>query len=294
MPKRPNSSRTPSTKEDSKRPRIEFEDDAATSSPTPALQAVSELVHSDRAVASQSVAAAAPSLPESVGKATARSSKAPFPSSVSRKSKVSAAPLNGFTGGDANGESGGKNSFLSAQRHAKDNKSSKPAVGKSEYVNPSREKSKQDDGSTTPNSRQTIDIPKEKPKSNIWAAVLTLFLLAVNIASAAYILAQETHHNISQMKCALEADNLKEELAKNRDLVAVLKSGMDETQRRIQFLEQANGAKVRAMEERRKESGDVATFEEEKRQWLEKIEKHQEDEKELKRKLRSAIGKFDL
>ncbi|KAL7464969.1 hypothetical protein ACHAXS_005300 [Conticribra weissflogii] len=298
MPKRPNSSRTPSKKDDSKRPRIEFEDDIATSPPPSASQVASDLSFSNNAAVASSVAAAAvPSLPGSAGKPSVRSAKDSLQSSDTNKSNVSAVPavpLDRFTVGATNGTSSGKNSYLCAQREANNTKSSKNARGGSESAYPIRDKSKKNDGLTTPKSGQTTDVVEEKNKPNFRTAVLTLFLLAVNIASVAYILAQETRHNVSLMQCSLDVDNLKEELAKNRDLVAVLKSGMDEAQRRILFLEQANGSKVRAVEGRKKESGDVATSQEEKSQWLEKIEQRQEDEKELMRKLRYAIGKFEM
>ena len=263
MTKRSNPSNTPDEKDDSKKPRTDSparKNQPSTPSPPQAAAAAATA----NGASTNTTARAAP-------KAARRTSKIP-PASSSKSS--------GTVGSKSNGGSVG-NSFLRSQRETKQ-KAAEPE--KSDETPSMQPQGSDDDAASVKNDVPPSEKPvqgkdalKKESKNKLLATALAFFLLALNAASVAYIIFQRSQHNVAQIRYSLEVDSLKEELSKNRDMVAVLRSGMDATSRRIEFVEQANAAKKRALKEREKDKKLSIMSEEEQNQWLERV-KNLEDE----------------
>jgi hypothetical protein len=95
------------------------------------------------------------------------------------------------------------------------------------------------------------DLPSQVSNTDVsrgrGGTFLSMFLFAVNVASAAYIVSQQTYHNISQLRCAstlnklqLELSNAKDEMKLLRKAIETLEGGYQNTNMLMKDLEGIN------------------------------------------------------
>ena len=254
MPKRSNPS-FDSSKDEGKRPRTESRN----------VGEVDEVLS-----ANESFATATASTSPTHSSRTAPNPPAPIPVAVPAKPTQSHVFIPGKStketpAGKRNGEpsalskgggSLGGNSFLRSLRGAKRSATTPEEKGtvdngavpstKSSFFPPMLGDEKIEHSSNSVHEQNSIKSNDSK-KDNVWSTLLVLLLCALVAASATYTLSLQSLHNVAQMRCQSEVEKLKEDLSKNRGVVTVLRSGMDATQRRIEFIEQAHEAKKRAL-----------------------------------------------
>lgn len=282
MPKRPNPAASPAT-DSKKRPRTDGQDNANDGNASASSLAPQKGVGSGAAL---NVARPASSTSTSTSRSRAASKQK---SPVAASGKVTSSVTNGSS-----------NSFLRNQREAK---RSTAATNGGTKMNDATidDDEPRDDTTTTEIDNKTNSSTKgdNNIKRNLWGMALAAVLCVTNALSAScvvYFLSQQSLHRVSQMRCVLEVDKLKEELTRNKDVISVLRSGMDASQRRIDFIEQAQDAKKRGRQRQDRDSsgeGEKGISEENRIEWSQQEDLIELENAKLLEDMKRRLAEFE-
>ena len=132
----------------------------------------------------------------------------------------------------ANGGKGAGNSFLKSFRLTKSQPHDKDASDSVRKENkgataPAAASSTASKTNAKKNATTSRIVNSDASSSRRSASLLAVFFFVLNVAAAAYILLQNTSHNLGKMQCASALNKLQIELSDTRDEVKLLRKAME-------------------------------------------------------------------